>query len=64
MTPEERYFCDPQFHALVDTIGAMIERCEFTPTEIREAAMLAAMRHDQRTLQPRFLAALKRREPT
>lgn len=38
MTIRERYLNDAVFHALVATLLATIERAEFTPTEIREAA--------------------------
>jgi hypothetical protein len=37
----ERYEHDPAFRSLVDIIRAEIERGQYTPTEIREAAMLA-----------------------
>lgn len=41
MTVVERYLRDAEFHALVDTLHAQIQHAKFTPTEIREAAMLA-----------------------
>lgn len=47
MTPHERYLHDPEFHALVETIYGWIDRCAFTPTEVREAAMVAAIRHSE-----------------
>jgi len=52
MTVEERYHRDAEFHQLVDVICAWIEHCQYTPTEVREAAMLAAIHYDQRTLRP------------
>lgn len=48
LSPQERYARDNSFRTLVDLMTMMIERCEFTPTELREAAILAAIRHDQR----------------
>lgn len=46
MTAQERYRNDPLFHALVDTIYGAIVRLELTPTEVRDAAMLAAIMYD------------------
>lgn len=43
----ERYQNDPTFHALVDMMTCELERGQFTPTEIREAAMLAQIRHEE-----------------
>lgn len=43
LTPRERYLRDPMFHALVNQLRAAIQRADYTPTEIREAAMLAAI---------------------
>jgi hypothetical protein len=42
----ERYERDPAFRNLVEFIRATIERGEFTPTEIREAAMLAQILYE------------------
>lgn len=38
----KRYNIDPEFNALINIMLQYIERTDFTPTEIREAAMLAA----------------------
>lgn len=48
MSAEERYHRDPQFHALVESLYAAIMNLELTPTEIREAAMLAQLKFEQR----------------
>lgn len=48
LTPEERFLRDPQFSALVSTLEAMIHRADYTPTELREAVMLAAIRYESR----------------
>lgn len=56
MTPQERYERDPQFRTLVDTLHAAIQRCQYTPTEIREAAMLAAIHYDSYTTRRLFVA--------
>ena len=44
LSPEVRYDQDPQFKALVDILGALIRQARFTPTELREAVNLAALR--------------------
>ena len=47
-TPRERYMSDPAFAALVNTIIATIKQGDFTPTEIREAALLAHIIYEER----------------
>ena len=49
LTPDERYRRDATFAALVNTLEHMIRACDYTPTEVREAAMLAAIRYEQWT---------------
>ncbi len=45
MTAKERYREDPVFHAIVDMLRRELRRSEFTPTELREAVILAASDH-------------------
>lgn len=47
-----RYLNDPAFHALVSTLQNCIESAQFTPTEIREAAMLAQILYEERHPRP------------
>lgn len=47
----ERYHNDPAFNRLVDVMLAHLLDGQFTPTEIREAAMLAQIRFEE--LHPR-----------
>lgn len=54
-TPEGRYRRDPQFRSLVDSMQMFIRNCQFTPTELREAAMLAAIHHERITVRSYFL---------
>lgn len=54
-TPEEKYANDPMYHALVDTLEYMIHKAEFTPSEIREAAMFACIRYEEKTIRPIIL---------
>jgi hypothetical protein len=43
---EERYQNDPTFHALVDILYNQITNAQFTPSELREAVILAATRYE------------------
>ena len=52
MTVRERYANDPLFHEIVDTFRMMIENAAATPTEIREAAMLAQIMYEERYPRP------------
>ena len=55
MTPEERYRRDTQFKMLVDLLEAQIYRANYTPTELREAAMLAAIHYDTINMRRSYL---------
>ena len=50
-TVYERYNGDSMFRQLVDTLEAFVERGEFTPSEVRQAAILASMRVADRQIQ-------------
>ena len=45
---EEKYENDATFHAVVDSLQALIERLDLTPGEVREAAVYACMRVEMR----------------
>lgn len=47
-SPRNRYHRDPMFRQLVDTLYLQIEHANYTPTELREAAILAAIMHAER----------------
>ncbi len=49
--PEDRYQRDVVFRHLVDALEGLIREAKMTPTEIREAAILAAI-HYVRTTSP------------
>lgn len=51
-TPREKYMNDPEYRHLVQMFEALIHRAEFTPSEIREAAMLACINHEMRKPMP------------
>lgn len=42
-TPRDRYMRDPHFATLVNLLAHHLDRCDLTPTEVREAALLAAV---------------------
>jgi hypothetical protein len=43
---QDRYDRDPLFRSVVQILVAAIDRLELTPTEVREAAIFACLRHD------------------
>lgn len=47
-TPKEKYMNDPEYHHLVNTLERMIEQARFTPSELREACMLACINYEMR----------------
>jgi hypothetical protein len=52
MTGEQRYLHDAEFKMLVDTIHSLIDKLQYTPSEIRDAAMLAAIHYEMRQIRP------------
>ncbi len=53
---EERYRDDAQFRVLVDLMTKMYLDLEFTPSEMRESAVFAAIRADQITIRASLLS--------
>lgn len=47
-TPKEKYMNDPEYHQLVDMLENFIERAQFTPSELREASVLACINYEMR----------------
>jgi len=54
--PDERYRRDPHFAALVDMLHNTIKKADFTPTEIREALMLAQIQYEAMNVRPIMLS--------
>lgn len=47
-TPEEKYKNDVEYHQLVDLLESFIHNAQFTPSEIREAAIFACIKYESR----------------
>jgi len=47
-TPRIKYMSDPQYSALVNTMLNYIEAAHYTPSEVREAAVLACILYEER----------------
>lgn len=46
LTPEERYQYDPVFRTLVDVIENHLRQADYTPSELRQAVILAAIHYE------------------
>jgi hypothetical protein len=53
LTPAFRYQRDATFAALVNMMESHLHTADFTPTELREAVMLAAIRYESRRVPQR-----------
>ena len=47
-SPKDRYEQDPIYRKLVDGIEALIHQAQFTPSEVREAAVMACIHYEMR----------------
>jgi hypothetical protein len=47
MTPDERYQHDPVFRQMVDLLEIQIREATYTPSELRQAVILAAIHYEQ-----------------
>lgn len=55
VAPVDRYHTDPHFRRIVDSLYMLFDDAQFTPTEIREAAMLAQIKYEELRLKPLLL---------
>ena len=46
-TPREKYQNDPTYATLVNILVSYIDTCQFTPSELREASILASIIHEE-----------------
>ena len=49
-TPRDRYLNDAYYRTLVDTMVSYIDQCKFTPSELREAAILASIIYEEKSI--------------
>lgn len=56
-TPREKYMNDPDYHNLVNTLEQLIEQAGFTPSELREACVLASINYEMRYIRERTSTA-------
>lgn len=47
-TPREKYLNDPEYYSLVNHLESFIENARFTPSELREACILASINYEMR----------------
>lgn len=63
-TPREKYMNDPEYHRLVDMLEQFVEAARFSPSELREACVLACINYEMRhvrdtQIDPRVLDAFR-----
>lgn len=46
-TPREKYLNDHMYMSLVNMLTSYIHQAQFTPSELREAAILACIRYEE-----------------
>ena len=51
----KKYACDPTYRQLVDTMEHMIHSHQFTPSEMREMAVLASIHYEMKNPSPMIL---------
>lgn len=47
-TPRDKYLTDNHYKVLVESMVNQIEQCNYTPSEMREAAILASIMYEER----------------
>jgi len=52
-SPREKYMNDPEYNELVKMLENFIERARFTPSELREACVLASINYEMRHIRER-----------
>ena len=54
-TPREKYMNDPEYNHLVNFLEQMIDQARFTPSELREAIVLACINYEMRHVRERTI---------
>jgi len=54
-TPREKYMNDPAYHNLVQQLEYMIDQAHFTPSELREACVLASINYEMRHIRDQHI---------
>jgi hypothetical protein len=49
-TPRDKYLNDPEYHHLVCLLEDLIRQARFTPSELREACILASINYEMQHL--------------
>ena len=47
-SPKDKYMNDPEYHHLVNTLESFIHQAKFTPSELREACVLASINYEMK----------------
>jgi len=55
LTIREKYYTDPVFHNLVDVLYYQIEQANYTPSELRQAVLLAAILYEEKHVSPKII---------
>lgn len=63
-SPRDKYMNDTEYHHLVCMLESLIEQARFTPSELREACVLASINYEMRHIReqqidPRVTDALR-----
>ncbi len=53
-TPREKYQNDPSYASLVNNLVGYIDKCQFTPSELREASILASIIYEENRMNHTF----------
>ncbi len=54
-SPKDKYMNDPKYHHFVQLMEDLIERADFTPSELREMCILACIHYEMRHVRERAI---------
>ena len=52
MNPDEKYLNDPTFRTIVNVLRDQLRQANYTPSDLREAVMLACTMHEMEVVRP------------